>query len=108
MATFGGVTFGLKVRGGSFAQEGEVTERHIPGGHTSYIDRAGRKLPRIQGEVVLASFSDFTSLRAQLHVSGSLVYAEGTFAATLLGLRRTTTVPSGKQLADAEWLLESA
>lgn len=107
-ATFNSVTFSLLVKSGGLSQDADVTERHIPGGNSTYVDRAGRKLPRISGTAKLAAFADLTSLRAQLGETGTLVYSEGSFAAVLLRVNRSQSLPSGVQFAEVEFLVTTA
>jgi DNA circularisation protein N-terminus len=103
--TFNGVSFEVlqdpMTRSGGI----EVTERHIPGGDTSYIDYAGKTLEHVHVTAYCANTATYANLRAARGVSGTFVYVDGSLSAMLLSADRTLLNPGGDSEVALEFIL---
>jgi hypothetical protein len=103
--TFNGVSFDVLDAPITRSAGTEVTERHIPGGDTSYLDYAGKSAEHVHVTAYCANTATEANLRAARGVSGTFSYVDGALAALLLSAERTLLYPTGESEVALEFIL---
>jgi hypothetical protein len=98
VASFGAVSFGVRLDGIERAIDSDATVTHVPGGNANIVDVSGRGVLTLSLGLYFPVEAHYLSLEALVGTQATLTYADGTYPGALLkSLRRTWRNPVGGQ-----------
>ena len=101
--------YGMEVVGPATGRDSgaDVSERHMPGGATTYIDIGGPTTQRLSLTLFFVLAADYEQLVTQRGQVGTLSFIDGSYTALLVKVQRTTRnlATGGETHATAEFIL---